>query len=83
MGLSTVSIFATLLAVLPLAAFYAMNHGAFDSLLGAVLGPGNVTSSSRLVSSGILGVVCVNIIVAGFLIAAWREPTPPYAKKNE
>ena len=82
MGVGTVGLFSALLAVVPLAVFFAAKHGGMDAALGAVLGADNLTDSSRLIVSGVLGVVCVNLVVALFLVVAWQEP-PPSPSKEE
>lgn len=85
MGLGTFSFFSALLAVVPIAAFFAVKAGRFDTVLVAVLGEDNVTDSGRLVASGVIGVICVQVLVGLFLITAWREapPPPPSRSKKE
>ena len=73
MGVGTVAIFSILLIAIPLGTFFAVLHGTIDSYIGL----DTLSDSNRLIFAGIIGVVSVNLVVAAFLIAAWREPVPP------
>ena len=79
MGVGTVAIFSVLLAAIPLTTFFGVLHGRADILLATLLGQSQVSDSARLAFAGIIGVVSVNLVVAAFIVAAWREPTgtPP------
>ncbi len=77
MGVGTVAVFSVLLAAIPLSAFFATINGKLDATLAPFLGQTQITDSNRLILAGIIGVVSVNLIVAAFLVAAWREPVPP------
>jgi VMA21-like domain len=77
MGVGTVAVFSVLLAAIPLSAFFATINGNLDATLAPLLGPTQNTDSNRLIFAGIIGVISVNLVVAAFLVAAWREPVPP------
>ena len=77
MGVGTVAVFSVLLAAIPLSAFFATINGKLDATLAPLLGQTLITDSNRLILAGIIGVVSVNLVVAAFLVAAWREPVPP------
>ena len=79
MGVATVATFSVLLAAIPLAAFYAAAHGALDPAFRALLGSAASVDANRPVLSGVAAVVCVNLVVAAFLVAAWMEPAHPAA----
>ena len=81
MGVGTVLVYSILLAVIPLSAFFAVTQGLLDSVFAALLGTA-LTTSTRLVLAGVTGVVCVNLVVAAFLVSAWREPVPPAASQQ-
>lgn len=81
MGLGTVAVFSVLLAAIPLSTFFAILHGKADGLLSTVLGQPQVTDSTRLILAGAIGVVLVNLVVAAFLVAAWREPVAPRTER--
>ena len=78
MGVGTVVVFSVLLAVIPLSAFFAVTQGRLDSVFAALLGTA-LNTSTRLVLAGVTGVACVNLVVAAFLVSAWREPVPSAA----
>ena len=67
------AIFAVLLAAIPLSSFFAVLHGKADGLFATLLGQEQITENTRLVFAAITGVILVNLVVAAFLIAAWRE----------
>jgi hypothetical protein len=82
MGVGTVAIFSVLLAAIPLSAFFATINGKLDATLAVFLGQPQISDNTRLVSSAIIGVVLVNLVVAAFLVAAWREPVPPSSSQQ-
>lgn len=77
MGVGTVAVFSVLLAAIPLSAFFATINGKLDAIIAPLLGQTLLTDSNRLILAGIIGVLLVNLVVAAFLVAAWREPVPP------
>jgi len=83
MGVGTVAVFSVLLAAIPLSAFFATINGKLDATLGSILGPDQITDSNRLTLAGIIGVVSVNLVLAAFLVAVWREPVPPPEREKE
>ena len=78
MGVGTLLIFSALMVALPLNAFFTVQQGRLDGPLSALLGP-QVLQEQRLALAGALAVVCVNLVVAGFVVAAWLERPPPAA----
>lgn len=83
MGVGTVAVFSVLLAAIPLSTFFATINGKLDATLAPILGHTQITDSNRLILAGIIGVVSVNLVVAAFLVAAWREPVSPPQRPKE
>jgi hypothetical protein len=82
MVLVTLFSYSLLMVALPLSAFFAASSGSLDVLLEVIVGP-DPTQGARLSFAGVLGVICVNLVVAGYVVQAWREQPPTEKKKTE
>lgn len=64
----------------PVGLFFLSSHGYFDpfyKVFGGVPSP-----ESRPLVSGVFAVLGVNLVVAGFIITAFKEDTPKAGKQD-
>jgi hypothetical protein len=73
MGSAIVLLFSILIAVIPLSALFFITKGYLDIPISSYTGL-ELTDSQRLIFGGIAGVASVNLLLAAFVWAAWREP---------
>lgn len=74
--------FSLLIIVFPLITFFSSAQGTLDFVLFPLFGS-QVVEDSRLLFSGTLAVVAVNLVLALFLLSAWQEKPPPTNHKED